>query len=787
MLKTLIIAEKPKVAKAIMEMLQSRHNESFRSCGDYYESSRFVVSSFFGHLLELFMPDDYGYKEWKAEDLPIIPDKFLFKYKGDCAKRGKLLAKLAKESSLIVNATDGDREGEGIFRSWYEFEKITTPFKRIWPTALPVEDLAKAWAKMEASSKYDLLGEAQKLRQMADWLIGMNGSRAYSIAADDRISIGRVQTATLALIVKRDSEVENHKESFFYTLNGVWKNLPFTYFDDSGTKFEDKDLVSKVKSESIGKQFSLQSFKDENKTQNAPLPFSLHDLQKVANQQLGFTLDRTLSLAQSLYEKSLTTYPRTSSPYLPPSDIDNYYKIIDTFSNADEKALLIEKGKPVQCLKATDASHTAIIPTGTKPDDSLTADEEKLFNLIIDRFILSFCKPRLYIQYSTIISNGTHSFRSIVCKTTDYGFTRLLKKEEGIVKDKKGTADAEETENEETEIIWELSSAKLSGEALITDLTIHEKRRATPKYYTPATLLTAMINVGRTVENKEFKEILSEVEGLGTEATRDKFPLELENKGYIATSGKYLISTVKGRHLIAWVKPELKTPELTARWEKKLRDVEKGKFDPGVFRNELISFTREIVVLNESARNTFVTSVNEAKRKCPKCGGPLKENNAGFFCSETCGFSLWKIVSDKKISAKDIDSLFESGKTGLIEGFTKKDKSGKFAARLMLDATDYKVKFVFESVSEYACPVCGKAMKSMNANVKCESCGFTVWLSVSEKKLSENQVKQLLQNGKTGVIKGFIARSNGKPFDAALVVDKINKKVVFEFPNKDRK
>jgi DNA topoisomerase-3 len=784
-MKTLIIAEKPKVAKAIMEMLQCKYNESFRSCGgEYHESSNYLISSFFGHLLELYMPDDYGYKEWKAEDLPIIPEKFLFKYKGDCATRGKLLVKLAKESSLIVEATDGDREGEGIFRSWYEYEKITTPFKRIWPKALPVEDLAKAWSKMEDSSKYDLLGEAQKLRQMADWLIGMNGSRAYSIAGNDRISIGRVQTATLALIVKRDSEVENHKESFFYTLNGEWKNLPFIYFDDNGTKFEDKDLITKVKNECIGKQFSLKSFKNENKTENAPLPFSLHELQKVANQKLGFTLDKTLSLSQLLYEKSLTTYPRTSSPYLPPSDIDNYYKIIDTFANADEKALIIEKGRPVQCLKETDASHTAIIPTGTKPDDSLPADEALLFNLIIDRFIISFCKPRLYIQYSIIISDGTHSFRSIVCKTTDYGFTRLLKKEEGSAKDKKETKDSEESENEENEIIWELSAENLAGEALIKDLTILEKRRSKPKYYTPATLLTAMINVGRTIDNKEFKEILSEVEGLGTEATRDKFPLELEKRGYIATSGKFLISTIKGRRLIAWVKPELKTPELTASWEKKLRDVEKGKFNPDVFRKELVSFTREIIIVNETARNTFVNSVNESKRKCPKCKNPLKENSAGFFCSESCGVAVWKVVSEKKLSTKDIDALFGVGKTEIIDGFTKKDKSGKFASRLVLEAPDYKVRFASETVSEYTCLVCGKQMKSTSVNVKCDSCGLTVWLSVSEKIISENQVKQLLQNGKTSVIKGFIARSNGKPFDAMLVVDKINKKVVFEFPKK---
>lgn len=774
-MKTLIIAEKPKVAKALKAMLEAKHGEKFQSKGDFFESQNYYLSSFFGHLLELYKPDDYGFKQWRADDLPIIPNPMKFRYKGDTEVRGKSLAKLAQNSSLLINATDGDREGEGIFRIWYEFEAIRTPFKRIWPKALPIEDLAKAWSKIEDSKKYDSLAAAQRLRQEADWLIGMNGSRAYSIAGNARLSIGRVQTATLALIVKRDYEVENFKDAFFYTIVGEWNALPFIYFNDNGTKFEDEAFVNKIKDECQGSLFSLKVFNEQDKVQNAPLPFSLHELQKVANQKLGFPLDKTLELAQSLYEKELTTYPRTSSPYLPPSDVSNYYKIIDKFADQSEKDLLIAQGKPVQCLKETDASHTAIIPTGITPQD-ITDEEKKLYLLILKRLIMAFLKPRLYKQYSIVISNGKHDFRSIITKTIDHGYTKL-----GLIKDEDETDRGEE----ENEITWELTRGKLSGEKPIEKLEILKKKRAKPKYYTPATLLTAMINVGRNLENKEHKEILAEVEGLGTEATRDKVPVDLEFRGYVEKLGKFIKSTVKGRELIAWVKPELKTPELTAQWESKLRGIEKGKYDPAIFRSEIQQFTRQIVKIDNALRDKFTQSVDAAKRKCPKCQKSLIENSAGYFCAKECGFALWKIISEKKLSVKDINSLFDYGKTGIIEGFKKKDGSGKtFSAKIIIEAPEFKCKFSFDTSTDYTCPLCGGIMKTFNVNLKCEKCQFAVWFTMCEKKLTENQIKTLLTKGKTGIIKGFMSAKSGKGFEAALVIDKNARRVSFEFPSK---
>ena len=592
--KILVIAEKPSLLREIVKMLEAKKSIKFQCHRDYYESDNYLLSSFFGHLLELLLPDGYGYKEWKSEDLPIIPYPFKFKYKNDTEQRGKLLAKLAERCSLIINASDPDREGEGIFRTWYNYENIRKPVQRLWANSLALEDLYKSFNNVQPSQKYDSLYDAQKSRQEADWLIGMNGSRAYSIASKSKLSIGRVQTATLNLIVSRDYEVENYKESFYYTLTGDWYSIPFTYFNETGTKFENDIHLKTVKIESENTSFHLKNFEEKRKVQNPPLPFSLHDLQKSANDKFGYSLDKTLDLAQKLYEKKLLTYPRTDSPYLPPADINKYYSIISKLSDSDISDLLI-KGNAVPCLKNTDSAHTAIIPTGQLPAE-LTADELNVFNLVVNRFITSFLKPRRYIQYSIIITNDKHEFKSTVNKTTDPGFTKIINNEEN-----------EDSNNDsgEKEITVSLSIELLSKDKNLQNLGINKTKRSKPKYYTPGTLVIAMMNIGRKLENKELKEILSEVHGIGTEATRDKFPLELEKRGYIEKSGKYLKSTLKGRQLISWVKPELKSPELTAEWELKLKKMEKGQYSVSVFRSEIIEFTKIIVCIDDSLKEHF--------------------------------------------------------------------------------------------------------------------------------------------------------------------------------------
>jgi DNA topoisomerase III len=771
MKKAIVIAEKPSLMRKIKDMLETKYSMKFQDNKNYFESDQYYLSSFYGHLLELFLPDDYGFKEWKKEDLPIIPQPFKFKYKGDTEARGKLLAKIARDCSFVVNATDPDREGEGIFRIWYEYEGVRTPVKRFWSKSLAQNDLVKNWSNLQPSADYDNLAAAQRLRQEADWLIGMNGSRAYSIAGDARLSIGRVQTATLALIVKRDHEVESYTESFFYSLAGQWNSLPFIYFDETGTKFDNEHQLSAIKGECEQSDFRLEKFDEQQKTQNPPLPFSLHDLQKVANAKFGFALDKTLEIAQSLYEKELTTYPRTSSPFLPPADQDSYYEVINKFADQAEKDLLIPKGRAVSCIQESEASHTAIIPTGEVPQ-GLSEDEKKVYMLILKRFIVAFLKPRTYTQYSINITNDKYHFRSTMNKTIDPGFTSLNRETDN---------DEQDSGTEETDISINLSREVLSNAKRFEKLELFKKKRSKPKYYTPGTLVTAMIHCGRAIQNKQYKDILIEVEGLGTEATRDKVPVELENRGYIEKSGKFLISTIKGRELIAWVKPEVKTPELTAEWESKLKGVERGKYDPDQFRFEIREFTRKVVIVDSDLKNKFTSAINDAKRKCPKCSKPLNENHAGFFCDEKCGFKLFRIMWDKKLGEKDIEILFAKGKTELIDGFKKRDGSGTYCAYVSMTGPEYKARVLFEIQTEYTCPICGGSMVACGVNLKCNKCNFNVWINKNEKKLSQAVIETLLVKGRTPIIKGFVSAKNGKPFAAALVINREKKKVEFEF------
>lgn len=777
MQKVLVVAEKPSLLREIVKMLEAKKSIKFQNNRDYYESDEYLLSSFFGHLLELYLPNDYGFNEWKSEDLPIIPQPFKFKYKNEAKQRGELLAKLAEKCSSIINACDPDREGEGIFRTWYKYEGINKPVKRLWANSLAMNDLHKSFDNLILSEKYDNLAAAQSLRQEADWLIGMNGSRAYSIASNSKLSIGRVQTATLNLIVRRDNEVENYKESYFYTLTGNWYSIPFTYFNDTGTKFEVDNHLKKVKIESEETPFHLKDFVEKNKVQNPPLPFSLHDLQKVANDKFSYSLDKTLTLAQSLYEKKLLTYPRTDSPYLPPADLDSYYSIISTFSDSNLSDLLIKKGDSVACLKNTDSAHTAIIPTGQTPV-SLSDDELNIFNLVVKRFITAFLKPRTYIQYSIVISNDKYEFRSKVNKTIDPGFSKIKSD------DNKSDDDSEdESDKKEIEITVALSKEVLAKANKIQNFEIVRSMRTKPQYYTPGTLVIAMMKIGRNIDNKELKDILSEVHGIGTEATRDKFPLELEKRGYIEKCGKYLKSTLKGKQLISWVKPEIKSPELTAEWEMKLKKIEKGQYDISFFRSEIIEFTKLVVNIDNSLKDKFVQAMEDSKRKCPKCSKSLSENSAGFFCDAECGFALYKTLSGKTLSTKDIDQLFSTGRTSIMSGFKKKDASSTYSACLYIDNSDYKVKMSFDSTTDYDCPFCKNKMKAYSSNVKCECCNFTVWLVVCEKRITDSQIKSLLTKGRTSVIKGFKSNKNRSFFDASLVVDKINKKVSFEFQN----
>lgn len=772
MAKILIIAEKPSLESKIRMTLQKYFRQKWQKRDGYFESSEYITSHFYGHLFESLKPSelDAKYKKWVAANLPVNPSQLVFRYKPSRNGRagtkiqGKLLAKLASGSSIIINACDPDREGEGIFRIWYRQERIQKPVKRLWAHSLAEKDLAKSFKNLQNAAAYDNLGMAQQLRSLSDWLVGMNATMAYSIAAGSLLSIGRVRTPTLALIVARDYQVEHFKESFTYSLTGLWQNIQFTYYDKDGVcKFDEEKELHRIVTLVTPHEFWLKSFSCNIKKQNPPKPFCMPELQKAANKRFNFSLDKTLTLTQSLYEKRLVTYPRTDSPYLPIAELDGYYDLIDSLVSENERALLRKRGDKPPCVKNTDAAHTAIIPTGEKMETVHTSDDEKtVYTLIRDRFIGAFMKPRIYKEYTLAITDKEYEFRAVVQKDIDPGFKKLYKND-----------DEEKRSPEQEQQVEFLDEALLkSARERIKNLTVNQIKAVKPKHYTPATLLSAMINVGRTVENKALAEILNDVEGLGTAATRDQYPKELIKNGYIEQKGKYLVSTPKGRHLIAWVHEKLKSPELTAEWEQKLRKIERGEYPPEKYRAEMTSLINEIIKVAPDEGSVLKRNDNSAAAAfcCPKCIKPMKRFRWGYACCdhETCGFSIPNMFAGKKLSDTIITALVKKKKSPVISGFKRKDGTGTYDAKLILNDS-WKLQLSFDMTTGDLCPKCQKALVRFKAGLKCTDmeCGFILWKTQFHKRLTDYQLKQLLNKGATGFIQGLRGKS-GKVFRAKL-------------------
>jgi len=689
MSKTLIIAEKPDQAKTYyVPLLEKISGEKFTLKNGFLESQSYYITWFFGHLLGELMPDEYDpkFKEWIIENLPIIPDEMTYKYKGTSQqKQGQIIISLCKESQEIICGTDPDREGQGIFDTFINFYQINKPMRRLWATSLTATDLEKAWTNMKKIEAYKNLSLARALRTESDWLVGMNATRAYSIVAKARLPIGRVLTSTLALIVKRDQEVENYKESFFYQLKGTWGGLSFSYFDENGTKFENKTSLEGIKLEVEDKLFSICSFKNERKAENPPKPFNLPDLQKEANKKLGFALDKTLELAQKLYEKKLTTYPRTDSPYLPESDLSEYHKLVRKAATENEAALLRPETEVPSCVKNTESPHTALIITGER--GALNGDEANLYELIRSRFVCSFFRARTYVQYDLEINEDTgKKFRAVVRKDIDSGFRKMYKDEE------------KEDGVEDAPFEIEESLLRQKREKIVS-LTVLQTKKTKPKYYTGASLITAMQTCGRALQNEEARKMLSETKGIGTPATQAGYPKSLQESEYITDKNGSYISTLKGRKLIEGIAPDLKSPELTAEWELKLKLVEQGKLSGEDYRKEIHQYVNEIIV--GAKQRVGKININIAEKTnfiCPNCRGMIVLKRWGYECENKgkCDFSIGYMFCEKNLSDKQIETLLTKGETAIIKGFVSKKNGNKFDSKLAIIEEQGKKRVSFK-------------------------------------------------------------------------------------------
>lgn len=625
----LCVAEKPSVGQYIASVLGANTKRD-----GYFEGNGYWVSWTFGHLCGLLDPNEYtdAWKSWNLSLLPMIPERFNIKVMEDkgVRKQFEILKSLIAQASEVINCGDAGQEGELIQRWVYQKAGCKVPVRRLWVNSLTEEAIREGFQSLKDQSEYQHLYEAGLMRAIGDWLLGMNATRAYTIryakgSGKDRqvLSIGRVQTPTLALIVKRQQEIEHFVPRTYWELKTVYRD---TTFSAQLPAEEDEYAISTLEYgnqlvESItGQPLTITSVEKKKALEYAPRLFDLTSLQVECNKKFSFSADDTLKLIQSLYEKRVTTYPRVDTTYLPD---DIYPKVPATLQGIQayfpQVAPLLGKPLPkskkvFDNKKVTD--HHAIIPTGQRPDN-LTADEQKVYDLVALRFIAAFY-PECEVSNTTVLAEvPVDAQSSISFKVTG---REVLKPGWREVFDK----DKPQEENEETELSKSLPSFR-KGESGPHAPQLQEKTTQPPKYYTEATLLRAMETAGKTVEDEELRDAMKE-NGIGRPSTRAAIIEKLYQRKYMVKQGKSIRATELGIDLIATIiSPLLKSAELTGLWEKKLREIERGEYTAMQFLDELKSMTQSVV---------YEVKTNKAGMLCPVCRqGKIIRGRTRYGCS----------------------------------------------------------------------------------------------------------------------------------------------------------
>ncbi|MEP2469938.1 type IA DNA topoisomerase [Ekhidna sp.] len=680
----LLIAEKPSVAvSSYRPLLEEVEHESFQKRDGFLQGKDWCISWCVGHLVEMAYPAEYGWEKWELDDLPMLPSEWKYNAKKATKDQFDVLMDLMSKADVIVNGADAGREGELIYRLVREMVKNDrAEEKRLWINSFVQKDMVKGWKNIKPGKDYKPLFDAALCRAKSDWLVGMNFSRGYSIKTGVRqISVGRVQTPSLALIVRRDHDVENWKDAVFYELHATWKGVTIIYHLDGKRDLDNHALVDSALQACKGKEGELTHM-EENEKKNSPgKPFDLAGLQKAANKVYGFKAQETLDVTQKLYEGKYVTYPRTDSEYLPSSMLDESYQTMTEIASEEEKAVMRMKDESFvffNSSKVTD--HFAIIPTGVIPKE-LSDKEMKVYNLIRDRFVLAFAKPYRYKQTDLVVMCEGNEFRAALKVVVDMGF-------KGI------GAEEKEDEGEENEQVFTGQLvANVGDRDSMNDLDLIEKKRSKPKYHTEGTLITAMETAGREIDSEELREVLKG-QGIGTPATRAGIIELLKRREYISQKGKFLISTAKGRELVNIVDESVSSAEMTGSWEHKLKQVEQGEYAAESFMTEIEEMVKNVSKTFSEKDTEFEKKMQTEENTCPECKGIMRLSDHGAFCKddEHCGFKIWRTMAKKKLPDGAIIDLVVKGKTKKLKGFTS-SKGKKFDAKLKLE--DGKVVFDF--------------------------------------------------------------------------------------------
>jgi DNA topoisomerase-3 len=678
--KKLVITEKPSVAKDLAKALGK-----FADRKEYLEGEEYLITWALGHLVTLAEPEDYDrkFKSWNLRYLPIIPEKFQLKPIEGTEKRLAIIKELLASDDVegVVNACDAGREGELIFRYIYEFLGATKPVWRLWLSSMTREAIRQAFAELKAAGDYELLAHAARCRSEGDWLVGINGTRVFTTRYKILLSVGRVQTPTLAILVHREREIQEFRPTTYFEVFAEFSSPQGKYvgkWHNGEDRFYEENQAQAVVDKVSGKRGEVTDFTEQKVTEAHPLLYDLTELQRDANRLFGYSAQRTLDIAQRLYEHhKLITYPRTSSRYLSEDLIVQVEKSLtmlercgfrDFVSSVDPRRSLADR-RVFDRSKVSD--HHAIIPTGEDIGwEALSKSERKIMDLVVRRFLSAFYPEAVWMHRTIKTVVEGEKFVSKVKVLLEAGWRKLYREEE----------------QEETYLPRLAKGIGVQVERAWKE----EKETKAPPRYTEATLLAAMEGAGRFVEDEELREILKE-SGIGTPATRASIIERLIEVGYVEREGKTLFPTPKGMELINLVENipilELASPQLTGEWEKKLALIEKGQFSRESFMEEIKKLTGEIVEKVKLQNTEDVRArMNSPVGQCPLCGAAVYESRKSFFCvrwKEGCPFSVWKNVAGKTISRRHVQELLLHKRTGKISGFRSR-KGKRFAAYLVL-------------------------------------------------------------------------------------------------------
>jgi DNA topoisomerase-3 len=842
--KTLVIAEKPSVAQDIVRALTPVAGK-FEKHDEYFESDSHVVTSAVGHLVEIQAPEQYDVKrgKWSFTHLPVIPPHFELKPVDKTKTRLNAVVKLAKRKDVgqLINACDAGREGELIFRLIEQYaggaKPLGKPVSRLWLQSMTPQAIREGFENLRTDKQMLPLADAARSRSEADWLVGINGTRAMT-AFNSRdggfflTTVGRVQTPTLAVVVEREEQIRKFISRDYWEVHatfgaqageyaGKWFDPKWKKNEDDAEKKSDRvwsEKEAKAIADAVRGQTATVTEESKPSTQASPMLFDLTSLQREANGKFGFSAKTTLSIAQSLYERhKALTYPRTDSRHLPEDYLSVAKETFGMLADSGLKHLAphaatgLKNGyvKPSKRIfdNAKVSDHFAIIPTLQAPS-GLSEAEQKLYDLVARRFMAVFFPSAEYQVTTRITTAAGHNFKS-----------------EGKVLVKPGWLAIYGKEAEDEMAPGEGSSKVLvpvaAGEKVKTN-SVEPKGLKTrpPARYSEATLLSAMEGAGKLIEDDELREAMHE-KGLGTPATRAAIIEGLLGEKYMLREGRELIPTAKAFQLMTLLRglgvEELSKPELTGEWEYKLSQMEHGKLSRAEFMREIAAMTEHIVKkAKEYDRDTVPGDYATLTTPCPNCGGIVKENYRRYACTgkkgdgEGCGFSFTKIPAGRAFELAEVEQFLRDKKIGPLEGF--RSKAGwPFTAEIALkyneEEKNWKLEFDFGNEDESetgelvdftgreslgACPKCGGKVYEHGKNYVCEksvptaaqptpSCDFKSGQIILQQPIEREQMVKLLATGKTDLLDKFVSMRTRRPFKAYLAWSAEAGKVNFEF------